>query len=259
MKNVWHKVLAVLLTVSFVTFALFFNYEKTLAAISVNDITDNSAAPGSTTLSWQFTNHGNIFILGALFNTNTVTGSATYGGQSMTATSNSPTDIDSANRLYVWYLSNPPTGNNTVTVTTSGGALYRVRGVTLAGAALSGQPDSVGNVTVASGVGATTTVTTVNDKAWLVGICRETINGNTSAGYLTSLLDAGESSTVGLYQSSINPISPAGAATLNCTTSPSNAAIGIIGIAVIPTLNTHAAIYALKAKVFILKSKVYVQ
>jgi hypothetical protein len=121
---------------------------------------------------------------------------------------------------FIYYLLNPASGSNTVSVTRSGSGNSNLACVTYTGAAQSGQPDA----NAASGPNShSVSVTTANDNDWIVvfGASRSDSNLTPSTGILNNYTGAGQFSFLG----DTGAISPAAATTVaysagcgaNCT------------------------------------------
>jgi hypothetical protein len=148
----------------------------------VFDATSNSTEQASaSSVSWSHTCTGSNLVLVVGISSRDITlgnrtvSSVTYNGVTLTKARSDDNALTA--RTEMWYLINPSTGSNTVTVTMGGVCTGFICGaVSLTGVKQSGQPDasngfeSVPNVTTA-----TCNVTTVADNSWIVDIFRTTI------------------------------------------------------------------------------------
>lgn len=140
----------------------------------------DASATGTTgsgaTISWSHTCTGSnlilwVFVEGGNANTTDITG-VTYNSVALTKAN---AYVNNQNRgSYLWYLINPATGTNTVTVSNSSGAFAAASSCSYTGVKQSGQPDSSGTGTTASGTSVTASTTVVASGCWLVGGTRFT-------------------------------------------------------------------------------------
>ena len=150
--------------------------------------------------------------------TNNITG-ATYNGVSMTAVQNLLMTGGAAGQyLYEYYLANPATGSNTVTVSSSSGMGGYISAVSYTGTKQTGQPDASNTGGSASTTSLTTSVTTVDDNCWLVGYAYH--NGTVVAGTDTTLR-GGSLNVLQAFDSNAAK-TPAGSHSVNTTRSPAD-------------------------------------
>lgn len=93
----------------------------------------------------------------------------TYNGVSMTLAVKEVDESQFNSTVYLYYLANPATGSNTLSVTVSGSPSTAVMGTALSGVASTGQPDATATLDQEAGSPstATTTITTVADNSWI--------------------------------------------------------------------------------------------
>lgn len=131
-------------------------------AIAVDTSTESSAASGAGPFTWSHTCTGSNLVLVVLVKLNgggtvrTVTG-ITYNGVSLThnAASDKSFAADSLSSE-IWYLANPATGANTISVSIDavGNASFGGGAVSFSGANVSSVPDGDGGNAAGSGSGA---------------------------------------------------------------------------------------------------------
>lgn len=146
--------------------------------------------------------------------TNNITG-ASYNGVSMTQVDNQlMTGAAAGQYIYMYFLLNPASGANNVTVTSSSGMAGYISAVSYTGVAQSGQPDASNKQATSPTTSLTTSVTTTADNCWLMGYA---YMGNTmSAGTGTTLRGG---SVAGILQAmdSNSATTPAGSDSLITT------------------------------------------
>lgn len=105
---------------------------------------------------------------------------------------------------YLYYLINPSTGANNITITNSNAAIgIRAASASYTGAKLSAQPDNTAKNT-ATGTSISQSLTPVADNCWIVsGTGNE--GSNPSAGTGTTLRDTGSTSAIGDTNGPIHP------------------------------------------------------
>lgn len=136
---------------------------------------DSQASPAT----WSHTCTGSdrfLFVITRLASSATVV-SVDYGGNAMTRVLStlSPTGDTRFNDL--WYLANPPSGSNTVTVTyNGGGTVFRAASASYTGVNATGNPE-VSNQDTQLTAQLDVSVTTTTDNDWLVGLGIQYNNG----------------------------------------------------------------------------------
>jgi hypothetical protein len=148
----------------------------------------NWSTSNPATASFTCSGSDRILFVGVFTNGTVTALSATYNGVSMTqlaffTDANTPT----GNKQAVFYMVNPPTGSNTVSVTRTGGANMSIIAASYNGVDQSNPIDA--HVTDA-GTGTapsftTSSVTVSNSDNWLVGLFRDVDNKVTSANILS--------------------------------------------------------------------------
>jgi hypothetical protein len=138
-------------------------------ATAFSAITQQKVASPNTTNTFSHTVSGSntiLFVACSNENAGAVTG-ATYNGVSMT-------EIGSGNgTLHLFYLINPTTGANNVTITRSGTANdFHGWAISYTGVKQSGQPDASTTATAASAASLTTTLTVVANNSWAILVGR---------------------------------------------------------------------------------------
>lgn len=154
------------------------------------DTTSTSSTTG-TSLTWSHTCTGSnliLFVGGRTYadSSDAITG-ITYNGVSMTriAFLNS-----SGPAIYLYYLINPATGANNITVTNGlSSRLLNFGAVSYTGAKQSSQPDN-SNTNTTTGTSLSTSVTTVADNCWLVAIAVDNNGTSQTAGANTTIIQA---------------------------------------------------------------------
>lgn len=158
-----------------------------------------STSSTSSPLTWNHTCSGSDRILFVAvefaFSTSapTVTCTATYNGVSMTSI-NYAADTASFAGAQLFYLINPATGTNQVSVTTSvSGGTYTHSGLSTSynGAAQTAQPDSSARTQTTTQTTVTQATTVVASNCWLVGIISQGHGNYTSLGAGTTLRERG--------------------------------------------------------------------
>lgn len=169
-----------------------------------------------TSHSWSHTTSGTDRILWVnVMNSSGVSiSSVTYNGVGMTNAVNS----GASQRNTLFYLVNPASGSNTVTVTLASSSYCYTNSASYTGAEQSGQPDAT-NGQNSSTATLTTSVTTTDDNCWTVLGARQASTGNTSAGTGTTQREAHAGYTQ--FYDSNAAITPAGSTSLQTTQSAS--------------------------------------
>ena len=144
-----------------------------------------------------------------------VVSSVTYNGVSMTLISKTNVGGDNTQASYLYYLINPSTGSNTLSVSTSTSVTgLQVQGASYTGVNQSGQPDSYNTGNTSSPL--TISTTTVANNCWLVGTAASSSGATLNAGTGTTLRSlAGRQ----VAFDSNGAKSPAGSYSLQCTSS----------------------------------------
>ena len=139
--------------------------------------------------------------------------------------------------IYFYYLHNPASGSNTVTVTSSGNLGGYISAVSYTGVKQTGNPTQNNTQASASTASLTTSVTTTENNSWLVGYSY--MNGPQSAGADTTLRGG---SVAGVLETmdSDGPKSPTGSYGL--TTTQSAAFAGHVMGAIAPVVSGPAGV-----------------
>ena len=109
----------------------------------------------------------------------------------------------------IYYLPNPSSGTNTLSITWSSGANHYIYGWALSGVNTTGQPDATGGGEVASGRSISANLSTVADNSVIFGACQA--QASVTAGTNQTESSYTEISYVGYYAGTSGAISPAGA------------------------------------------------
>jgi len=193
------------------------------------DATSNSGAQGSTNpVTWSHTVSGSDTLLavhiaqrGSGF---PAAGGVTYNGVSLTsAQQDGPISFIHSS---IWYLANPATGTNTVSVTFPSAPTRSVSGaVSLTGVDQS-SPLDANNGSTGTGTTASVAVTTVADNAWVIGgvgvrtAASETITVGAGETQDWNVLDTANGLRAGGSHTTA-AVTPAGAHTMDWTISAS--------------------------------------
>jgi hypothetical protein len=205
---------------------LLFLASPAWAQIAYDNSGSTSTTNGASTITLSFTVGGSlsnsILVAKAHNRTSELPTGATYNSVAMTEVTGARSD-DTGNgeTTTTWYLINPASGTHNLVVTYAGGPDYKVLGaISLQGVDQSNPIDAATHLE-GTGTAVSTSITTVNDNAWIIdGLAvrattptatmtahtGRTERYNTAAG--TALV--GAASTYG-------PISPAGATTVDWT------------------------------------------
>lgn len=200
------------------------------AAIAIDAVSTGGQTTTETTLSWAHTITGTDTILTVGLTeegADDITG-ITYNSVALTL-GKKGTGGTGYGRPELWYLINPTTGANTVTITRTG-TTGRLTGVAASytGAKQSGQPDATGSNNVTTATSMATSVTTVADNSWTI-MMTDTSAAGEAAGAGTTLRQAGSDAS-DLWDSNA-AITPAGSTSLNITMTSGNAGSAMISIA----------------------------
>lgn len=164
-------------------------------AIAIDTTTNPDAGGGSASspYSWSHTCSGTdrgLFVITDASDTGGTSG-VTYNGVAMTKIGSNFTLVDRI--LNLWYLANPASGANNISVTFTGGFM-RVAAASYTGMAQSGQPEAQGQTTnTSTSISQSVTVATAN--AWLIGIAGAD-GGSLSAGTNTTVRVSTGGSTI---------------------------------------------------------------
>lgn len=140
-----------------------------------------------------------------------VTG-ATYNGTSCTFVNKLLMTGGAAGQyIHFYYLLNPTSGTNTVTVTSSSGLGGYISAVSYTGVKQSGQPDANNTNGSSSTTSLTTSVTTTADNCWLMGYAY--MNGSMTAGTGTTFRGGSVAGTLETMDSN-SATTPAGSDSL---------------------------------------------
>ena len=219
--------------------ALFFFGAIANAEISLDVSTSaycgDAGGCGTGVLSWSHTNSGNLLVVCSA--TEDTVAAADTPVTGITYNSIALTKVDAqawgsgTESVELWYLLNPATGSNTVSITYTGvsfaqvgiaSSYYRV--------AQSNQTDANNKAQGSATTDISVTVTTVNENSWVVDCAMDQASSHTIAvagGDQTQLqnLTAGGSLRAG--SSYLSNKSPAGSAVMNWTSS-ANATFGTV-------------------------------
>jgi hypothetical protein len=188
-------------------------------AIAYDTSTDGSSTSG-TSLSFTHTTSGSdrILFVGVVgdYTTDGVIG-ATYNSIAMTLVSKNNGAGNFARWTYLYVLPNPNLGTNSVFVTTSSSQFIAAGAISYTGAKQSGQPDAFTNARDDGSHNQTTSLTTVADNCWLVGMAHD--DGTNANAGSPSVLRLQDSGFTGLWAWIDNngPVTPAGSASLTWT------------------------------------------
>ncbi len=178
------KKLLVLFIISCVSFQFAF-------AVISKDASSTGSSTGGGPASWSHTNSGSLLVVHVVTQDkrDTIT-DVTYNGVSMTLAKAQSSGINTAGRVSTYYLANPATGANTVTVTYSNFSGNGVIGLAESYNGAGGIGATNGQTTTADPQ--TLAVTTTINNSWLVGAVGD---ANINASY-----GAGTNTTVRQYQ-----------------------------------------------------------
>lgn len=167
-------------------------------AIAFNAATESFTNAGQT-LNFSHTTAGTDRILwvGVMtLSTRSVSG-VTYNGVAMTGLTRS----GGGQPVQLWYLINPATGSNTVSISIgSPNSFIYAAAASYTGAKQSGQPDSQ-NTNNVSGSPINTSTTVVAANSWAILVARNDTSGDTTASTGSTERAAGAIGTVQLYDS----------------------------------------------------------
>lgn len=147
---------------------------------------DNSSAVTSTSspVNVGASNDLLVVFVGAFDTTyaNTVANTVTYNSVGMTLLQNQDDPV-TTRRMSIWYMFNPPTGANTLTVTWAGAALGgHVHAVVLTGSLTAGFVDASSGTTNASVTSFSISTATTNNGAITLSFCSSSANALTRQG-----------------------------------------------------------------------------
>ena len=200
-------------------------------ALAFDASVDGGTTSTASTLSWTHTCTGSDRILIVTDNEEadpvTITG-VTYNSVAMTLIATSA-GVASAGISQLWYLINPASGANTVTVTRTATANRLVGGSSsYTGAKQSGQPDANTTEAVSSVTSNAVTVTTIADNCWTVAGL-DTSAGGVTAGAGTTLRQAVTDGSAILDSNAA--ITPAGSTSLSYNMTSGNTTVVMASIA----------------------------
>lgn len=174
------------------------------------------SGPSSTTVTWSHTCTGSdrLLVVGVYTTNDNLTG-VTYNGVSCTFIGkiNGTTDY-----IHLYYLLNPASGANNVVATASSALLGYGQATSYTGVQQSGQPDASNSSRSASTTSFSTSVTTIADNCWLVGIIYG--GGTIVAGSGTTFRSQSVANVLGMMDSN-SAKTPAGSHSLAATQSSS--------------------------------------
>lgn len=128
--------------------------------------------------------------------------SVTYNGVSCTLVAK----IQGTRWSYMYYLLNPASGTNAVSITSTGTHYLISDAASYAGVKQSAQPDA--STTHQSGSSPqTTSLTTVNNNSWIIACGWAYTSVAAGAGTISRVID-GHFSATGIFESSSNPVAP---------------------------------------------------
>lgn len=224
------KLIAIIICIS----TLFVGSFSTAFAAIAFDSASKATATTASTVSWTHTTSGTNRILFVLTSSESATAptSVTYNGVSMTKIF----DINGVTNQELWYLINPTSGANTVTITYSSSGTRKIGSASsYTGVKQTGQPEvqttPTRNPSTAS---LSQTITTSSNNSWVV------MGGFSSASNLapgTATTQRGTTADTGggFYYTGLfdnnGPKTPAGNVTLEITMTAGNvAAMGMVSI-----------------------------
>jgi len=149
------------------------------------DATSQSTESNTSSKTLSHTCSGSdriLFVAGYIRGNGIVPTGATYAGQNMTKIgSNLVVSTNYYDKIFLYYLINPPTGANNIVVNFSSSNYNCIAGVSYTGAKQSGVPDASTENGPTSTQTLTTNLTTIANNCWtlLVGI---SVNGSVVAG-----------------------------------------------------------------------------
>lgn len=206
---------------------------------------DNSTASAysgasSTTVTWSHTCSGTdrVLVVG-VYTTNDNLSTVTYNGVSCTFIGKIAGTTD---YIHLYYLINPASGANNVVATATSALLGYGQATSITGAKQSGQPDASATGANASTTNFTTSVTTVADNSWLVGIVYG--GGTIVAGTGTTFRAQSVANVLGMMDSN-GAKSPAGSYGLNATQSSSFMSMIVASFAPSVAANTGSGFFGL--------------
>lgn len=193
-------------------------------AIAYDTSSTNGAESTGTSISWSHTctgsNRALVVIVEYAAYHSTATPSVTYNGVSMTEIAYSDWPGSTVASCTLFYLSNPASGTNTVTITF--GSSIPGSGIALSytGVKQTGQPEANSTQTVyPPSIGSLTqTVTTSTGNSWLVGGATSGSTGAKTAGSGTTIRNEITAAYLGGWDSG-GALSPAGSYSLSITNS----------------------------------------
>lgn len=193
---------------------------------------DNSATAGAnptsgSAFSFSYTTSGSNRILfvgiASLFGGDNVT-AVTYGGAAMTLISKSAINGFGGSQQYLYYLINPASGANNVSISVPSGNELAVGVASYTGALQSGQPDASATNTATSSSTASVSVTTIANNAWVMAFICNTGSLVTAGSGTTVRSNGTPSSTIPVGVVDNNTAkTPAGSVTLNVTAGDASA------------------------------------
>lgn len=205
-------------TKSFQISESFFNrLDVTTSPFSTSIARDSvSTKAWGNALTWSHTNNGNFLFVVVRSDASTVTG-VTYGGVAMT-----PLDdilVNSTWHYPTYYLVNPPTGANNISVTTAA-ANIAASAVSYSGVRTSSP------INIKTNGNPPLSVTTTVDNDWSIFFCADRTGVSPGASTNTTVLSQpGAGASMTLFDSN-GVIHPAGSYTQSCTVgSPNNSAM----------------------------------
>lgn len=96
----------------------------------------------------------------------------TYAGVAMALAAKEVDESQFNSTVYIYYLANPASGSNSLTVTVSGTPYTSILGTAISSASATGQPDATASTDQEAGAPGTitTAITTVANNSWIFGV-----------------------------------------------------------------------------------------
>lgn len=194
---------------------LLFTCAIARGAIARDSIADagvvNPAGPPS--FGWNHTNNGNILYAGCWVNSGDIVTGITYNGVAMTLAGK--VNVTGSEWAYLYRIVSPAIGTHTVLVSYGSYTALICKSISYTGAS-SSQPDADATNTassVTSGTSFVTTLTTVANNSWVVGVVRINVLAVITADAGTSMA-VGDTNEFDIIDTN-GPVSPAGSHSLS--------------------------------------------
>lgn len=200
------------LRIPWISFAIALDATSTGTSTSTSPVTISHTITGSNTI---LITSGESFSLGS-----TTISTPTYNSVSENLLDTTKT-VGTNGLVGLWYLLNPTTGANTVSMAFGGSTPFGCIGsVSWSGVSQTGQPDAVQGATGTSN-NPSTTITTVADNSWVAGVLGYFSVSTATAGLTSRSAYVTRTSTKANLEDTNGPKTPAGNQTVNWTiTSP---------------------------------------